>query len=119
MTTDGPTIQLGKTYLITFRTNRVSETDLNTLVSVSVGAGGLTDLQSDPANIKESSPLMWPNPKHLDNSDSGASNYFLISGSGCAFDLFSIDLYDYPVKGVNLQHAANQDWPEIQKNIFT
>jgi hypothetical protein len=110
-TNDGPIITSGNTYMITMTANRTTASDIYSLNSLTVGAALLTDLQNDPNSLRQTSPLAWPNPRSLDNPDSGASDFFLIGGdANCQFDLFSIQMYDYPLTGANLAHAANGDW---------
>jgi hypothetical protein len=110
-TTDGPIITTGKTYMITMTANRTNQSDIYSLNSLTVGAALLTDLQNDPSLLRQTSARVWPNPKSLDNPDSGASDFFLITGdANCQFDLFSLQMYDYVLSGENIGHAANGDW---------
>lgn len=116
-TSDGPIVTSGKTYMITITANRTNPSDIYTLNSLTVGAGLLTDIQNTPSSLRQTSPLVWPNPKSLDNPDSGASDFFLITGdSNCQFDLFSLQMYDYVLSGENLSRAANGNWPVPAQN---
>jgi len=116
-TSDGPIIRQGETYIITLSANRSNPSDIDSLNSLTVGAGLLSDLQNRPASLQKSSALVWPNPKSLDNKDSGASNFFLITGdANCQYDLFSLQMYDYILSDANLGHAANDDWPLPARN---
>ncbi|NDB84902.1 MAG: hypothetical protein EB127_19690, partial [Alphaproteobacteria bacterium] len=119
-TTDGPIIRQGETYIITLSANRTNPSDIDSLNSLTVGAGLLSDIQNKPALLQQSSALVWPNPKSLDNKDSGASNFFLISAdANCQYDLFSLQMYDYVLTGANLGTAANGNWPAPAPNPST
>lgn len=119
-TSDGPIISSGNTYIITMTANRTNPSDIYSLNSLTVGAALLTDLQNNPSALTKTSPLVWPNPRSLDNPDSGASDFFLITGdANCQFDLFSLQMFDYEVSGENLGHVANDDWPMIPPNAPT
>lgn len=126
MTSSGPTIGVNRTYLITLRAIRSVEGDISSLKSLQIGAAPIADLQKNPSLLKESSPLTWANPKHLDNPDSGASLFFLFNSNniftqtvGCNYDLFGINLYDYYLTGENLRHAALNDWAQPVKNVYS
>ena len=109
--TDGPLITAGQTYVITLNANRTNASDIYSLNSLTVGAALLSDLQNDPTLLMQSSPVVWPNPKSLDNPDSGASDFFLLTGdANCQYDLFSLQMFDYSLSGDNLGHVANGDW---------
>ena len=109
--TDGPLITAGQTYVITLNANRTNASDIYSLNSLTVGAALLSDLQNDPTMLKQSSPVVWPNPKSLDNPDSSASDFFLLTGdANCQYDLFSLQMFDYSLSGDNLGHVANGDW---------
>jgi hypothetical protein len=119
-TRDGPIITAGKTYMITMNANRTNASDIYSLNSLTVGAGLLTDLQNTPSLLAQTAPLVWPNPIHLDNPESGASDYFVIKGdANCQFDLFSLQMYDYVLSGENLSRAANGNWPAPAANPTT
>jgi len=110
-TTGGPTVTTGGTYIITLTANRTNASDIYSLNSLTVGAALLTDLQENPESLVKSTPLVWPNPRHLDNPDSSYSHFLLIRGdANCQFDLFSLQLFDYVLSGDNLKHVANSDW---------
>jgi hypothetical protein len=110
-TTDGPTVTTGGTYIITMTANRTNASDIYSLNSLTVGAALITDLQENPDSLVKSSPLVWPNPRHLADPDSSNSNFFLIRGdANCQFDLFSLQMFDYVLSGDNLKHVANADW---------
>jgi hypothetical protein len=110
---NGPTVEMGGTYIITLRANRTDPSDIYSLNSLTVGAALLSDIQNAPNMLRESSPVVWSNRKSLDNPDSGASDFFLIRGdAGCQFDLFSLQMFDYVLSGANLGHVANSDWAE-------
>jgi hypothetical protein len=126
MSSDGPTISINQTYLITLRAIRGVEGDISTLKSLQIGAATISDLQKNPSSLKESSPVTWPNPLHLDNPNSGASLFFLFNSNniltqtpGCNYDLFGVHMYDYYLTGENLKHAALNDWAQPAKNIYT
>ena len=101
----------GGTYIITLTANRTTASDIYSLNSLTVGAALVTELQEDPASLVQSIPLVWPNPRHLDNPDSSHSTFFLIrADANCQFDLFSLQMFDYVLSGENLKHVANADW---------
>jgi hypothetical protein len=117
---DGPTIVAGQTYIITINANRTTANDINTLNSLSIGAGLLSELQTDPTKISQSSAVAWPNPRSLDNSSTATSRYFVFAGdANCQFDLFSLQLYDYTLSGQNLVSAANNSWATMAPNSPT
>jgi hypothetical protein len=117
---DGPSIVAGQTYIITINANRTTATNIDSLNSLSVGAGILSELQSDPSKIRLSSPVAWANPRHLEDSNSGASHYFYINGdANCQFHLYSLQMYDYILTGENLGHAANNSWATMLPNSPT
>jgi hypothetical protein len=110
-TIGGPTVTTGGTYIITLTANRTTASDIYSLNSLTVGAALVTDLQEDPASLVQSIPLVWPNPRHLDNPDSSHASFFLIrADANCHFDLFSVQMFDYVLSGENLKHVANADW---------
>ena len=117
---DGPSIVAGQTYIITINANRTTATNIDSLNSLSVGAGLLSELQSDPSKIRVSSPVAWANPRHLDDSNSGASRFFVFSGdANCQFDLYSLQLYDYTLSGDYMKNAANNSWATMPPNPST
>jgi hypothetical protein len=128
MMSDGPIIGLNKTYLITLRAIRTVEGDVNSLKSLQVGAGLISDLQKNPSRLKEATPLVWANSMHLDNPNTGTALFPLFltnniirpgEGGSCEYDLFSMQLYDYYLSGENMKHAAYNDWAQPAANIYT
>jgi hypothetical protein len=112
--TDGPTVEVNKTYLITINARRTVESDISTLKSMTVGA---ILLSTPNAALVQSSPVVWPQDGKLDAPDSGTKSTFFIGGdTDCEFDLFSLQMYDYILTGSNLVHAAKNDWATPSPN---
>jgi hypothetical protein len=115
--TDGPTITAGGTYIITLNANRTNASDIYSLNSLTIGAALLSDLQSDPSMLRKSSPVVWTDRTSLDNPNSSSGGWFLVTAnSDCQYDLFSIQMFDYILAGVNLGHVANGDWAKPAPN---
>jgi hypothetical protein len=115
--TDGPTIRVGGTYIITVNANRTNPSDIYSLNSLTIGAALLSDLQSDPSMLRKSSPVVWTDRTSLDNPDSSSGGWFIVTGNPiCQFDLFSIQMFDYILAGDNLRHVANGDWAKPAPN---
>jgi len=93
---------------------RSDPSDITSLYAMSVGAAKLSDLQKDPSIITKntSSPVKYNNPLELENPYSSSSSFFWVrtDNTGTVFDLFSIQLYDYPLAGNNLKTAARDSW---------
>jgi hypothetical protein len=121
LTTNGPTIGLNQTYIITLKAIRGTENDITTLKSLKVGAATVSDLQKDPSKLKESSELFWANSKQLDNPDNNSSLFFLLATDQGAiqYDLFSIQMYDYVLSGENLRTTAYDAWPQPATNVYS
>ena len=117
--TDGPTLKLNTTYLITMRMNRTNDTDIYSLNSIQIGAGVLTDLQESVQEFNECSPIVYPNPRQLENPDIGyITNFLFKSDASCNFDVFSIQMYDYKLNQNNLKRAANNDWSTLDDSVY-
>jgi hypothetical protein len=110
--TNGPTISINTDYIITLKAVRTNENDITTLVGMKVGAARVSDLQTNPSSLQESGIVTWPNKLQLENKDANNNRFIYVNGSSAAFNLYSIELYDYVLAGDNLQHAANMDWPQ-------
>ena len=121
LTTNGPTVGLNETYIITLKAIRGTENDITTLKSLKVGAATVSELQRDPTKLKESSELFWSNSRQLDNPDTSSSLFFLINTHTGAvqYDLFSIQMYDYVLSGENLRTSAYDSWPQAATNIYS
>jgi hypothetical protein len=121
LTTNGPTIGINQTYIITLKAIRGTENDIKTLRSLKVGAATVSELQRDPSKLKETSELSWANSRHLDSPDNNSSLFFLINTDAGAvqYDLFSIQMYDYILAGENLRTAAYDSWPQAPTNVYT
>jgi len=121
MTTNGPTVGLNQTYIITLKAIRGTENNIATLRSLKVGAATVSELQRDPTKLKETSELFWANPRQLDNPDSGISLFlFLTTQQGAVqYDLFSIQMYDYILSGENFRTSAYDAWPQPATNIYS
>ena len=118
-TTDGPTVKEGVTYFITLRMLRSNDSDIYSLNGLQVGAAPLLELQDSVQSFMESSPLMFSDPRQLENPDAGyVTNFFIPPSTICEFDLFALQLYDYKLAGSNLKRAANNDWALLDGNIF-
>jgi len=121
LTTNGPTVGLNQTYIITLKAIRGTENDITTLKSLKVGAATVSELQKDPSKLKESSELFWANSRQLDNPDTSSSLFFLINTDAGAiqYDLFSIQMYDYVLSGENLRTTAYDAWPQATTNVYS
>ena len=121
LTTNGPTVTLNQTYIITLKAIRGVENDIKSLRSLKVGAATVSDLQKDPSKLTESSELFWSNSKQLDNPDNSSSLFFLLTTQQGAvqYDLFSIQMYDYILSGENLRTAAYDRWPKAAPNVYS
>ena len=108
---DGPIISINTDYIVTLKAIRTNENDISTLVGMKVGAAKVSDLQSNPTSLQESSLVTWPNKLQLENKDGTNDRFIYVNASSATFNLYSIELYDYVLGGDNLQHAANMDWP--------
>jgi hypothetical protein len=111
---DGPTITEGSTYMITLNMIRTNPSDIYSLNAISVGAALLSDLQNDPSNIQTSTPITYSPSSNLENPDSSASSFMWVRVSNTmTYDLFAIQLYDYPLTGTYLQNAALDNWAQL------
>ena len=109
--TNDPTISINTDYIVTLKAVRTNENDISTLVGMKVGAAKVSDLQTNPSSLQESSLVTWPNKLQLENMEGNNNRFIYVNASSAAFNLYSIELYDYVLAGDNLQHAANIDWP--------
>ncbi len=118
MSINNPQIRTGITYIVTLRMIRATAGDPLQITSMQVGAGVLSILQQNPSAFTESKEFRYSNPSQLDKSN--LSNQFLVtSPRGCFYDLFSIQLFDYPVTRTQLQIIAKDDWSRLQGGIFS
>jgi hypothetical protein len=111
---DGPTISEGSTYMITLNMIRTNPSDIYSLNAISIGAALLSDLQTDPSNIQTSTPITYSPSTNLENPDSSSSSFMWVRVSNTmTYDLFAIQLYDYPLTGTYLQNAALDNWAQL------
>jgi hypothetical protein len=114
---DGPTITAGNTYMLTLNMIRTNPSDIYSLNAISVGAALLSELQNDPSSIQTSSPVTYSPNTTLENPDSSASSFIWVRVDGTmTYDLFSVQLYDYPLAGTYLQAAALDNWAQLVGN---
>lgn len=105
ITRDGPLLEIGYPYLITF--TMIRKTELDPIEGIQIGAARASFLQGNPnvnTIMKYSSIIKLPDLMSTEPA------YFKIQSESMAFDLFWIHLFDYKLENGNLYRESRADW---------
>lgn len=120
---NNPQITTNVTYIVTLRMTREQEGQsikFTPMKSMRVGVGLLSVLRGNTSGLTESNEFQYAVGKQLEDPNSNLSNRLLLPPApNCQYDLFSIQLFDYPITRDTLKIIANNDWPRLKGGIFT
>jgi len=105
----GLDVEVGVTYLITLRMLRATESDIFSLNSIQLGVAPLSELQKDGKALKELSPIVFSDPKWLENPHDGF-NADIVFGPYFPYKVYWLHFFDYKMDAASIKREANQDW---------
>jgi hypothetical protein len=88
---------------------RQTESDIFSLNSIQLGVAPLSELQKDGKALKELSPIVFSDPKWLENPHDGF-NADIVFGPYFPYKVYWLHFFDYKMDAESIKREANQDW---------
>ena len=107
-TTNVQTVRQGVPYLISLRVTRMNESDIYSVIGLTIGAQELSTVQANPSSLTYNAEVRFSNPRAFSNPDIMESRTMII-GNG-DIDVTWVRLYDYFLDSTAIKREANNSW---------